>query len=201
MIPVQIKDEHLEKGEYKLSAYASGFNPQSCMVKFVHDTPNNAFGGGNLPLVGNRTVEIESHIEEPTSFNYIFLYLFGGTSMNFTIDLRLYNVNTQTFEIMNYGNANAKPTMTIYGQGTINVWVNYSHRLIIELDNEKEITIDTSEMEAYKYEMSVEGERKVLKNRLVTGNYEEFQLSPGSNNFNVSGQVTEIVLSHISRWY
>lgn len=201
LIPVQIKDGRLEKGDYKLNAYASGFNPHSCMLKLVRDTKNNAFGGNNLALVGGRTVEIQSHIDEPTSFNYIFLYISGGMTMNFTIDTRLYNVDTQTFKIMNYGNANSKPTMIIYGQGTVNVRSFYMHNLKIELDREKEITIDTLEMEAYKYEIHPAGMRKTLKNRLVAGNYEKFQLYPGSNDFEVSGQVSEIVLSHCSRWY
>ena len=201
LIPVQIKNEHLEKGDYTLNAYASGFNPHSCMLKLVRDTKNNAFGGNNLALVGGRTVEIQSHIDEPTSFNYIFLYISGGMSMNFTIDLRLYNTDTQTFEIMNYGNANAKPTMVIYGQGTINVRASYMHNLKIELDKEQEITIDTLEMDAYKHEAYYAGMRRALKNRLVTGNYEKFRLYPGSNHFDVSGQVTKIVLSHCSRWY
>lgn len=194
LIPVQIKNDHLDKGDYNLSAYSSGFNPQACMVKLVRDSKENAnaFGGRNTPLIPEQTGNISTHIEEPTTYNYVYLYISGGMSMNFTIDLKLYDAATQSFVIRNYGNTNSKPKMTIYGQGTINVKLNGINNFVIQLSNQKHITIDTAAMEAFK--------DNVLKNRLVAGNYDEFKLNPGKNVVDIIGEITQINLSDFSRW-
>ena len=194
LVPVQIKNGHLDKGDYILSAYSSGFNPHACMVKLVRDNKEaeNTFGGRNIPLIAEQTDNISAYIDEPAVYNYIYLYISGGMSMNFTIDLKLYNVATQSFVIRNYGNTSSKPKMTIYGQGTINVKVNEINNLVIQLSNQKYITIDTAAMEAYKDD--------ILKNRLVAGNYDEFRLNPGKNVVDIMGEITQINLSDFSRW-
>lgn len=94
--------------------------------------------------------------------------------------------------IVNQGNIYSKPTLTIYGQGEIAVNLNGNQVFQIDLGNEEYITIDAAQMEASK-----DG---VLKNRLVTGNYDNFILNPGSNTLNVSGNVTEVIVTNYSRW-
>ena len=40
----------------------------------------------------------------------------------------------------------------------------------------------------------------VLKNRLVTGNYDDFKLEPGVNTINYDGIVEKIIVNDYSRW-
>ena len=86
--------------------------------------------------------------------------------MDFTINYTLLNSSNKTMSVINNGNVIAKPTITIYGEGTVNLQLNGYQVFVINLGEEGNITINIAEMEAYK-----DG---VLKNRLVTGNYENF---------------------------
>jgi phage-related protein len=63
---------------------------------------------------------------------------------------------------------------------------------VINLGNEGYITIDTEEMNAYK--------GSVLKNRLVTGNYDNFALTLGMNVISWTGDVDAVSIEKYSRW-
>ena len=102
------------------------------------------------------------------------------------------SVNNESFTIQNIGNYIAKPIMTIYGSGNIAVNLNGSQIFNIALGSEEYITIDTVQMEAYQ-----DG---ILKNRLVTGNYDNFVLSVGNNTLSFTGDVTEVVIENYARW-
>lgn len=102
------------------------------------------------------------------------------------------SVINESFTVQNIGNYIAKPIMTIYGSGNIAVNLNGSQIFNIALGSEEYITIDTAQMEAYQ-----DG---ILKNRLVTGNYENLVLNVGSNTFSFTGDVTEVVIESFSRW-
>lgn len=99
---------------------------------------------------------------------------------------------TEAIAIKNEGNYISKPTMTIYGSGNITIWVNGVQILTIELGSEGYITIDAQEMEAFK--------GSVLKNRLVTGNYDNLALQQGRNLLSFTGNVTKVVIEKYSRW-
>ena len=62
----------------------------------------------------------------------------------------------------------------------------------IDLSDFGYLTIDTFNMEAHK--------DAVLKNRSVTGNYENFSLSPGLNQITCDGNISDITISNYSRW-
>lgn len=94
--------------------------------------------------------------------------------------------------VINSGNYVAKPTITIYGSGTINLSLNGYQVFVINLGAEQAITIDTANLEAYN--------NGVLKNRLVTGNYESFSLSVGENTITWTGNITQISIENYSRW-
>lgn len=94
--------------------------------------------------------------------------------------------------VTNTGNTTAKPEITIYGSGNITLILNGEQILQIALGNEEYITIDSAQMEAFK--------GGLLKNRLVTGNYENLVLSKGRNIISWVGDVTQIVISNYSRW-
>jgi phage-related protein len=94
--------------------------------------------------------------------------------------------------VTNSGNTKSKPRITIYGNGTINLSLNGSQIFVIALGNEGQITIDSAQMEAYN--------GGILKNRLVTGDYDNFVLNVGENTLSWTGNVSEIEIDNYSRW-
>ncbi len=107
---------------------------------------------------------------------------------------KTFNITTETeVQVRNNGNVYSKPIVTIYGTGTINLSLNGEQLFIINLGEDEEyVTIDTDKLEAYK--------GLVLKNRLVTGNYDNFRLKAGKNIISFTGTVTKIIVSKYSRW-
>jgi predicted phage tail component-like protein len=108
---------------------------------------------------------------------------------------RIKTINAETedsFRVLNSGNTVARPRITITGSGTINLSLNDHQMFIINLGNEGYITIDTEEMNAYK--------GSVLKNRLVTGNYDNFALTLGMNVISWTGDVDAVSIEKYSRW-
>lgn len=96
--------------------------------------------------------------------------------------------------VTNSGNIYSKPKLTIYGEGDIGIYLNGVQIFQIALGNEGYITIDTDAMEAYK------DTTNNLKNRLVTGDYENFALQVGENQITFSGSVTKCIVENYSRW-
>ena len=100
--------------------------------------------------------------------------------------------NEEEITITNSGNCNSKPKITIYGSGTINLSLNGVQLFVINLGEEEFVTIDIEKMEAYN--------NGILKNRLITGNYDNFALLPGNNTISFTGTVTKIEIENYSRW-
>lgn len=108
---------------------------------------------------------------------------------------RIKTINAETedsFRVLNSGNTVARPRITITGSGTINLSLNNHQMFVINLGDEGYITIDTEEMNAYK--------GSVLKNRLVTGNYDNFALTLGMNVISWTGDVDAVSIEKYSRW-
>ena len=108
---------------------------------------------------------------------------------------RIKTINAESedsFRVLNSGNTVARPRITITGSGTINLSLNNHQMFIINLGDEGYITIDTEEMNAYK--------GSVLKNRLVTGNYDNFALTLGMNVISWTGDVDAVSIEKYSRW-
>lgn len=183
----------LTAGNYTLNAYSSGTSPNNCSIRLIKDSPSaaNSFGGAYVTLINGETVSINANLIGSNTYNYIYFYITPGT-INFNLNLVLLNNENSDLTIRNNGNTTAKPTITIYGGGTINLSVNGVQIFVIQLGNLDNITIDTNEMEAYSG-----GE---LRNRLITGDYENFVLNPGKNDISVSGEVRQIKIENFSRW-
>lgn len=191
---VPIPAINLSPGDYVFSGYASGTAPNSCSLRLINDIPSdaNSFGGTYITLRDNTNVSLSTTLNRDKTYNYIWLYISGGIAMNFTVDFSLISNAPKTMSVFNNGNFISKPTITIYGEGTINVQLNNYQLFVINLGDEGNITINIAEMEAYK-----DG---ILKNRLVTGNYENFVLNPGNNTISVTGDVSQVEISNFSRW-
>ena len=94
--------------------------------------------------------------------------------------------------VTNSGNTTAKPRITIYGSGNITISLNGTQIFSIAMGSIGNMTIDAETMEAYS--------GGVLRNRLVTGNYNNLTLAIGSNSITKSGTVTKIEIDNYSRW-
>lgn len=100
--------------------------------------------------------------------------------------------SNKSIAISNSGNVYSKPQITIYGAGTVNLSINGYQAFVIALGNDEYITLDAAEMNAYK--------DNVLKNRLVTGDYDNLRFKVGKNTVSWTGTVTKVEISDYSRW-
>lgn len=114
-------------------------------------------------------------------------------------ETQVLNITSETqVSVVNIGNTIAKPIITFQGEGTINVSLNNHQLLVVNLSSVEEgqekdyIVIDFEKMEAYTL--------NVLRNRQVTGNYDLFNLSVGTNTISWTGGLTKIEISNFSRW-
>lgn len=97
--------------------------------------------------------------------------------------------------VTNNGNIYSKPTLTIYGTGTVNLSLNGNQIFVIHLgETANYLTIDTNLMEAYKDSIAT------LMNRSVDGDYNNFKLKVGSNSITWGGNLSKIVIENYSRW-
>lgn len=93
--------------------------------------------------------------------------------------------------VTNNGNVIARPTLTIYGEGTVGLYLNGDQILTMDIDDEY-ITLDFTELEAYT--------GGVFKNRQVTGDMSQFYLPVGASTINFSGSVSEVLISGYNRF-
>ena len=186
----------LAAGDYVLSATANGTGATAVSLRLINNSPSvdNSFGGSYLTLQNNNTATITANLTDTRSYNYVYFYIADSQNIDLTLSLSITDSSASTFTITNSGNYIAKPKITIYGSGTINLSVNGSTLFVIELGNEGYITIDAAAHEAYQDSISN------LKNRLVTGDYSNLVLHVGNNTISASGNVTEIAVENYSRW-
>ena len=190
---VPISPLTIEAGEYTLTASASGTKASACSIRLIKSVPSNAdsFGGTYLGLQNNATVSLDGEVDESTTYNYLWFYITAGTAMDFTLNVEFLG-DFDSFTVTNRGNTNSKPTITIYGSGTINFYLNNNQIFVINLGEAGYITIDAAQMNAYQGD--------ILLNRLVTGDYDSLSLNVGVNTFSWDGNVTELTVENFSRW-
>lgn len=100
--------------------------------------------------------------------------------------------NNTEILVNNSGNIFSKPVITLYGSNTCGIYLNGSQVFSIEFGTNDNITIDTEALEAYS--------GTTLKNRIVTGNYDNFYLPVGPNTIKFTGSVTRCFIKNYSRW-
>lgn len=190
---IPIENLKLDAGSYRLDIYSSG-NTAGCESSLVNDSLSFSycFGEAPLNLLNNSTVSTTATYDTFKPFNNIYVNIPGGFEADFSIYVKLILVEENKISIINKGNVYSLPKMTIYGVGDINLGVNGKDVFFVTLGLEDYITIDTTNLEAVK-----DG---VLKNRLVTGNYDNFNLDPGVNTINYDGIVEKIIVNDYSRW-
>ena len=190
---IPIEALKLDAGNYRLDIYSSGMTV-GCECSLVNDSLafGYCFGENPLNLLVNATVSTTANYSTFKPFNYIYVNIPGGFEADFSLYVKLSLVNENEISIINKGNVYSLPKMTVYGAGDISLGVNGKDVFYINLGLENNITIDTTNLEAVK--------NGVLKNRLVTGNYDDFKLDPGVNTINYDGIVEKIIVNDYSRW-
>lgn len=190
---VPITALNLDAGDYTLNAITHGTGESACSIRLIGSVPSNAdsFGGTYLGLQNDGTASMSGELTASKTFNYVWFYITAGTAMNFTLDVELLtSVNSITLN--NRGNTNAKPTITIYGSGTINFYLNNVQLFVISLGDAGYITIDAAQMNAYQGD--------TFLNRLVVGDYDALSLEVGTNTISWTGDVSELIVEDFSRW-
>ena len=98
------------------------------------------------------------------------------------------------FSIYNGGNTTARPKISITALGSVNIYKDSVQIFVVEMgDEETTIIIDTEAMEAYD-------ESGILKNRLVSGDYDKLVLQRGENLLNFEGDIIEAIITNYNRW-
>lgn len=100
--------------------------------------------------------------------------------------------NDSEVQINNSGNIFSKPIITLTGSDTCGIYLNSIQVFSIEFGTDDSITIDTEALEAYS--------GTTLKNRIVTGNYDDFYLRVGVNRIAFTGDVQNFSIKNYSRW-
>ena len=130
-------------------------------------------------LIRFKTATVTFHVQP-------FKYSAVDNVFTFNVD------NENSFSIFNRGNTVARPTLTIYGTGTINLSLNGAELFVIDIDNAGYITIDSAQMNAYQGD--------IFMNRAVTGDYDNLVLNIGTNKISWTGDVTQIIVEEFARW-
>ena len=92
--------------------------------------------------------------------------------------------------LINQGNTECLPLMTIYGSGNVGVFVNGVKQCDITIDGY--VTLDSEEEEAYKDNLDNR------RNRVMIGKFPVLQ--PGENTLSFTGNVTNVKTLVRSRW-
>ena len=182
-------------GSYTLTATTSGTGANACPMRLIESVPTNAetFGGNYLTLVNNAAATQTDTLSETTTYNYLWFYITPNVDLNFTLDVEVTNNNpSSSISIRNSGNIYSKPTMTIYGAGSIEISLNGQVIFDLDLGSYTNMTIDTNLMEAYSGD--------TLLNRYITGDYNNFKLNVGNNVISWSGDISQIEIDNYSRW-
>ena len=191
---VPINKMELSAGSYTLLATSDGTGESSVKIRVINAVPSNAdsFGGQALTLENDGSAEMTASLTAQKTYNYVWIRISSGATVNFSVYIEMLANDVHSFEIFNRGNVVSRPKFTIYGSGNINLSINGAERFVIALGMEKYITIDGAGMNAYKGD--------VLKNRLVTGDYNNLTLNTGRNAISWTGNITQIEVEDVSRW-
>ena len=182
----------LAKGEYILNVFCQGGSLDGVDFKILDKVLDGKSLNSKCLVRDGETVKETVWVEEPAVYNGVKVSVPAGGRLDCRLSMSLCGSLEQKIVVMNRGNVKSRPKLTIYGLGTIDIDLNGKSVFKIDLKGDKYITIDSDKMEAYK--------DKDLKNRVVSGNYDDFALQPGRNIIGIRGNVSKIDIQDFSRW-
>lgn len=189
-IPIQTLT--ITPDRYAFSAYAEGTGAENCEIRLINGDPSSSFGNDKITLAENKMGTIITTTDSNQTYDYIYVSVNSNTELNTAVNISFNGTGNTDFEINNSGDYPSKPILSIFGNGIGNIYLNSELLFKIDLSDFGYLTIDTFNMEASK--------DAVLKNRSVTGNYENFSLNPGVNQITCDGNISDITISNYSRW-
>jgi len=188
-IYLPMPEVEFQPGSYVVNAYATGLNAQLCTMR-LNNSSRYPFGG-EIALSGGFVTTMYVYVVQTETFNYMYFRVDPG-DINITVSLQIIKNSLSYFDIRNNGNIYSKPKLTVYGSGVVYIKLNGAQLFTVNIADNEYITIDSEKMDAYKGD--------VLKNRMVTGDYSNFVLPPGNNDFVFTGMVTKVTIENYSRW-
>ena len=177
----------IDNDDYILEAFSAGNNVDIVSMRLIYNNTSTSFGNAALQLDNNNVVKLNG--SGAASYNYLHFHVDPG-DINITVNVLLCRASNVTMTIRNNGNTYAKPQLTVYGYGGVNITLNGKQIFAMLLDGN--VMIDVEKMNAYK-----DG---VLKNRAVIGDYDNLALPPGINRISFSGMVSGMEINLYSRW-
>lgn len=184
----------LDAGSYMLQLTANGSGAGACPTRLIGTVPSNvdSFSGNYIALSNNATVTATDTLTAAKTYNYLWFYISPNVAIDITLEVALLADESAGLMLVNMGNTVARPTIQLMGSGAIDLSINGNQVLALSLGESEYITIDAAAMNAYFGD--------VLLNRLVTGDYENVVLQPGTNTLTWDGEVQALEVTKISRW-
>jgi len=181
----------LEPIEYTLKATTTGTGANAVQIRVISSLPqdSDSFGHTSVQL-DDGTVTLESTPETEKTFNYIWVRIEKGVAIDLSFNVEVLNENLNSFKMLNRGNTIARPTITIYGNGAVDLMINGVK--LFTLNISEYMTINAVQMNAYKGD--------TLMNRAVTGDYADLILNIGTNTISWTGDVSKVEVEEGSRW-
>ena len=133
-------------------------------------------------LIRFKTATVNMHVQP-------FKYSDVEKEKTFTFD----TATPKSLQIRNDGNIYSKPKITVTGSGTVNLYLNGNQVFVLNLSSTRTIILDIADMNAY-------GTDGTLKNRMVTGDYDDCILQSGNNEISFTGSLSQILIDNYSRW-
>lgn len=177
-------------GSYTLTASASG-SAAGCALRLIDGSPSKSFGDSYMELKSNGDSTMTAAADSNAEYDALWLDIKAGTSVDFTLDVTMASDSFNEISLTNRGNVASRPTVTVYGSGSVELAINSVTVLSFSIDDGY-ITIDADEMNAYHGD--------ALMNRHVTGDYADLRLNVGENVISWNGDVTAIRVEDFSRW-
>lgn len=186
---IPIQDMSLD-GSYTLQADCDGSGYQNCFIRVIDENPSDAdsFGGQMYQL--GASIEATHTVDE--TYHYLWVYVSRGAVVDFDLYVQMLEDGFSNFKVFNRGNTFSRPTLTIYGSGNVALLINGVQVFTLNLSNGDYITLNASEMNAYK--------GNALMNRMVSGDFNNLKLKTGTNLISWVGNVTQVIVEDASRW-
>ena len=191
---VPINPMSLGAGDYTLQATTDGTGESGCSLRVIGSVPTDedSFGGTYLALEDSGSATMSATLSASKTFNYIWISVPAENEIDFSLDVEMLNENLSSCQVFNRGNIISRPTITLYGSGTINLSINGEELFVINLANAGYITLNGAQMNAYQGD--------ILMNRSVAGDYSNLTFNIGTNTISWVGNVTQVEVENVSRW-